>query len=159
MPFLLPGQAKVYALLYLLEPCLSIHPHPLEESHARHTGQFISCNSQQLTARGTKLLTAQTARTLGNGYARYGNIAVSLTKAAIEGQTAVLIFTCRGTWVYRINEARIEVLVRGRPRLAALQLLRRFPGIAWAGIGGMADNQELPIDVTHIHVLILFPTV
>jgi len=115
-------------------------------------------NSLQLTARGAKLLTTQALRLLGSGYARFGNIAVSVTKAAIEGQTAVLMFTCQGTWVYQINEARVEALVSGRPRLAALQLLRRFPGIARASIGGIADNQELPTDVTHIHVLILFST-
>ncbi len=115
-------------------------------------------NSLQLTALGAKLLTTQALRLLGSGYARFGNIAVSVTKAAIEGQTAVLMFTCQGTWVYQINEARVEALVSGRPRLAALQLLRRFPGIARASIGGIADNQELPTDVTHIHVLILFST-
>jgi hypothetical protein len=116
-------------------------------------------NSQQLTARGAKLLTAQAARTLGNGYARFGNITVSVTKTVTKGQTAFLTFTCQGTWMYQINAARIETLVSGRPRLAALQLLRHFQGIARASIGGIADNQELPTDVTHIHVLILFPTV
>jgi hypothetical protein len=116
-------------------------------------------HSQELTARGAKLLTAQAARTLGNGYTRYGDIAVSVMKVAITGQTAVLAFTCQGTWVYHINAARIEALVNGKPRLAALQLLGRFPGIARASIGGIADNQELPTDMTHIHVLVLFPTV
>jgi hypothetical protein len=116
-------------------------------------------NSQQLTARGEKLLTAQSARTLGNGYRRYGDVSVTVTKAAIKGQTAILTFTCQGTWVYQINEARIEALVNGKPRLAALRLLMRFPGIERASVGGIADNQELPTDVTHIHVLILFPTV
>ena len=116
-------------------------------------------NSQQLTARGAKLLTAQAARTLGNGHARFGNITVSVTKTFTKGQTAFLTFTCQGTWMYQINAARIETLVSGRPRLEALQLLRRFPGIARASIGEIADNQEIPTDVTHIHVLILFPTV
>ncbi len=116
-------------------------------------------NSQQLAARGAMLLTAQATRTLGSGYARFGNITVSVTKAAKKGQIAVLTFTCQGTWVYQINEAHIEALVSGKPRLTALRLLRRFPGVARASIGGIADNQELPADVTHIHLLILFPTV
>jgi hypothetical protein len=117
-------------------------------------------NSQELTARGAKLLTTQANRTLGSGYVHSGNIIVSVTKAATKGKIAILTFTCQGTWVYQISEARIEeALVTGMPRLAALQLLRRFPGIARASIGGIADNQELPTDVAHIHVLILFPTV
>jgi hypothetical protein len=115
-------------------------------------------NSQQLSAYAIRLLTAQAARMLGNGYVPYGSIAVSVTKAAIKGQTAVLTFTCRGTWVYQINEARIQALVIGKPRLAALRLFTHFPGIERASIGGIADNQELPTDATHIHVLILFPT-
>jgi len=52
-----------------------------------------------------------------------------------------------------------DALISGKPCLATLQLLGRIPGIARAGIGGIADNQELPTDVTHIYVLILFPTV
>ena len=134
-----------------------------EASHVQvtvsETCSGFAYNSQQLTARGARLLTAQAARTLGNGYARFGNIAVSVTKAATKGQTAVLTFACQGTWVYHINEARIEALVSGKSRLEALRLLGHFPGIARASIGRIADNQELPTDVTHIHVLILFPTV
>jgi hypothetical protein len=90
---------------------------------------------------------------------RYGDIAVSVTKAAIKGQIAVLTFAGQGTWIYQINEARIQALVSGKPRPAALQLLKRFAGIERASIGGIADNQELPTDMAHIHVLILFPTV
>lgn len=134
-----------------------------EASHVQvtvsETCSGFAYNSEQLTARGARLLDLQADRTLGSGYARSGDIAVSVTKAATKGQTAVLTFTCQGTWIYQINEARIQALVSGMPRLAALRLLRRFPGIARASIGGIADNQELPNDVTHIHMLILFPTV
>jgi hypothetical protein len=49
--------------------------------------------------------------------------------------------------------------VRTQLGLLANRPYRRFPGVARASIDGMADNQELPTDVTHIHVLILFPTV
>ncbi len=112
-------------------------------------------NSEQLTTYATRLLIAQAARKPGNGYTRTGNIAVSVTKAAMKGQTPILTFTCQGTWVYHINEARIEALVSGKPRLAALRLLRQFPGIARASIGGVGDNQELPTDLTHIRVLVL----
>ena len=51
-------------------------------------------------------------------------------------------------------QQRIKTLLAGQPRLTAHVLLQ--PGIHTASITGIADNQLLPDDLTHLHLLIMY---
>ncbi len=115
----------------------------------------IAYDTMALQTQAMQLLTVQAAKTLGTGYTRYGNITATVTKAIMQQHSVLLSFTCQGIWVYQINEAQLQALVSGKPRLEALQLLAQLPGIQRASISGIADNQPLPDDVTHIHLLIV----
>lgn len=115
----------------------------------------IAYDTTALHATAMQLLTAQAAKTLGTGYIGYGNITVTVTQAATQPHGVFLSFTGQGTWVYQVNQAHIQALVSGKPRLEALQLLAHLPGIQQVSISGIPDNQFLPDDVTHIHLLIV----
>jgi VCBS repeat-containing protein len=60
-----------------------------------------------------------------------------------------------GVWMYQLNQSQIQNLVAGKPRLEAIQLLTRLPGVVRVSIAGITDNQFLPEDIAHIHLLIL----
>src|SRR5262249_41470292 len=117
------------------------------------TCQAVAYDGRELVIQATKLLALQARKALGQGYARYGDVNVTVTQAVAQGQTATLAFTAQGTWIYQINEAHIEAMVSGKPRLTALRMLTRLAGVARASISGIEGNQELPTDVAHIHVL------
>ena len=122
----------------------------------------VAYDTQQLNARATQLLTAQATQRLGSGYLLAGNVRVSVTRATTTLTTSgvVLAFTCVGTYAYTLNEQarqRIKTLIAGQPRLTALRLLLQQTGIQTASINGIPDNQLLPDDQTHLHLLILLP--
>jgi hypothetical protein len=55
-------------------------------------------------------------------------------------------------WIYRIDRAKIERMVRGKSSTDALRILSREEGIEKASISG-ADG--VPLDASHIHIIIL----
>lgn len=116
----------------------------------------IAYNSKQLAALATKLLMTQAAHTLGQGYALYGEASLTITKVQLTHQTVVLSFLSHASFVYQINEAKLLHLLAGQPRLVALRLLAHLGGIKRMSISGIANNQELPTDITHIHLLLVF---
>ena len=102
----------------------------------------------------------QVIRTLGTGYVLNGDVQVRVTRATATPTTAgvVLAFTCAGTYAYMLNgqaQQRIKTLIAGKPRRAALRLLLQQTGIHTASINGIVDNQPLPDDLTHLHLLIV----
>lgn len=117
----------------------------------------LTYDTQQLTTLGTARLTAQAAKILGIGYKLHGNVTVSMTKVTTTDKKNVVLlsFTCQGTWVDQINEARIKALVTGKPRLTALHILSTVSGVQSVSIAGVSDNQPLPSDPAHIHLLML----
>ncbi len=122
----------------------------------------VAYDMQQLHARATQLLAAQVTQRFGTGYLLNGEVQVSVTRATATPTTAgvVLAFTCAGTYAYILNEQaqqRIKTLIAGKPRLAALRLLLQQTGIHTASINGIPDNQPLPDDQTHLHLLIVLP--
>ena len=119
---------------------------------------------QQLHARATQLLSTQATQRFGTGYLLSGDVQVSVTRATATPTTAgvVLAFTCAGTYAYTLNgqaQQRIKTLLAGKPRLTALRLLLQQTGIHTASITGIPDNQPLPDDLTHIHLLIVLTAV
>src|SRR6266704_203000 len=117
----------------------------------------LTYDTQQLTTLVTARLTAQAAKILGIGYKLHGNVTVSMTKVTTTDKKNVVLlsFTCQGTWVDQINEARIKALVTGKPRLTALHILSTVSGVQSVSIAGVSDNQPLPSDPAHIHLLML----
>ena len=120
----------------------------------------VAYGMQQLNTKATQLLSTQAAKTLGTGYLLYGNVQVSVTRATATPTTSgvVLAFTCAGMYAYTLNgqaQQRIKTLLAGKPRLMALRWLLQQPGIHTASINGIADNQLLPDDLPHIHLLIV----
>ena len=46
--------------------------------------------------------------------------------------------------------------IAGKRRLDAVHLIASLPGVQTVSITGVQDNQALPTDAAHIHVLIYF---
>ena len=85
---------------------------------------------------------------------------MTVTRATATPTTSVvaLAFTCQGTYAYTLTEQaqqHIKTLLASKPRLTALHLLLQQPSIHTASITGIADNQPLPDDLSHIHLLIV----
>ena len=55
-------------------------------------------------------------------------------------------------WIYRIDRAKIESMIKGKSSTDALRILSREAGIRKASISG-ADG--VPPDASHIHIIIL----
>ena len=159
---LLPGQS-LHTLL--CTPVTTANYVPGEEATSltvsvSETCSAVAYDTQQLNARATQLLSAQATHTLGPGYLLAGNVRVRVTKATttLVTSSVVLAFTCVGTYAYTLNEQaqqRIKTLLAGKPRLTALRLLLQQRGIQTASINGIPDNQFLPDDLTHLHILIM----
>jgi hypothetical protein len=120
----------------------------------------VAYDEQHLQTRATQVLTTQAAHTFGAGYMLAGNVQISVSKA-VASQTSpqvLLTFTCAGTFAYTLTaqaQQHLKSLLAGRPRLTALRWLRQQSGIQTANISGVADNQLLPDDLSHIHLLIV----
>jgi hypothetical protein len=122
----------------------------------------VAYDEQQLQERTTQLLTTQAAHTFGPGYQLAGNVQVTVSKAITSPTSSqvLLTFTGAGTFAYTLTEQaqqHLKTLLAGQPRLVALHWLTRQPGIASASITGLSDNQPLPDDLGHLHLLLLVP--
>ncbi len=125
------------------------------------TCSAIAYDSHQLNARATHLLTTQATHALGTGYLLSGNVQVSVTHTTTHTTMpgVILSFICQGTYVYLLNgqaQQCIKTLIAGQPCLTALHVLLRQRGIQTASISGIAENQFLPDDLTHLHLLIMY---
>ncbi len=148
------------------QPC---HPQTTADHQARAeatsvtvtvslTCSAIVFNTMQLQTNATHVLTTQAHKQFGAGYMLSGNAQVSVTKASIHNKTVILTFTTQGTYIYQLTakmQDSIKALLFGKPRLTALHQLALLPGIRQVSIGGISDNQELPTDPHHIHLLII----
>ncbi|MGH2496116.1 MAG: hypothetical protein ACRDIV_15590 [Ktedonobacteraceae bacterium] len=159
---LLPGQA-----LHPLPctPTTSADHAPGEEAthltvSVSETCTAVAYDMQQLQARATLLLATQATHTLGTGYLPVGSVQVRVTKATATpaAPTGVLAFTCAGTFAYTLTaqaQQHLKTLLAGQPRRVALRWLLQQPGIRTASITGIPDNQPLPDDLSHLHLLIV----
>lgn len=122
------------------------------------TCSAIAYDSQQLHALAMRLLNVRVKANLGAGYTLYGSPTVTVMKVDTQNKSVLLTFTCQANWIYQINEATIQALVSGKPRLEALQLLKKIPGIRRVSISGVAYNDTLPTDAGHIKFLLIYAT-
>jgi Baseplate J-like protein len=126
------------------------------------TCMAVAYDMRQLQTRATQLLATKATRTFGAGYLLYGNVQVSVSKATTSPTSpqVALTFTCAGTFAYTLTvqaQQHLKTLLAGQPRLVALRWLLQQPGIHQASISGVADNQPLPDDLSHLHLLIVVP--
>lgn len=125
------------------------------------TCQAIAYAPQTLIRQASRLLAMQAQHMLGVGYERVGNVQVTDLHASVPpGASAVVIsFTCQASYVYQFSaqaQQRIKQLVADQSRRAALHLLSALPGVAQVHLSGVADNGQVPDDVTHIHLLLIW---
>jgi hypothetical protein len=109
--------------------------------------------------KASQLLTSIATTQLSAGYTLTGTIHISITQATINSHTQLVVFSFTGTWVYALTPQelqQIKHLIAGRTKHDALQLLLLQQGVASVTIAGVPDNQPLPEDITHIHLLLLF---
>ena len=159
---LLPGQAL---RLLPCSPAITADHTIREEAptltvSVSETCTAVSYDEQQLQDRATQLLITQVADTFGTGYVLASNVQVSVSKAITSPASpqVLLTFTCAGTFAYTLSEQaqqHLKTLLAGQPRLVALHWLRQQPGIHTASISGISDNQPLPDDLSHLHLLIM----
>lgn len=109
-------------------------------------------NPQSLQMAGTTLLSTKVSQ---HQYSLAGMIQITVRSVTIQPGSATLIALLHGVWVYQLNQSQIQQLVEGRKRLDAIRLLSATPGIQSVSITGVTDNQFLPEDTAHIHLLIL----
>ena len=92
---------------------------------------------------------------LNSHYQLIGTIQVTVRSTSMQQGSATVDAAIHGVWMYQLNERAIQSIVAGKPRLAAIQLLQKLPGVQRITISGLSDNSPLPDDLTHIHILIL----
>jgi Baseplate J-like protein len=109
-------------------------------------------NQQSVQAQGELLLNEQ-ARTLSKGYRLVGDIHPTILAKQAAASIRVQ-FT--GTYLYQINQQALITLIAGQPKQHALFLLAGIRGIQHITITGIADDNALPIDTTHIHIMLLY---
>ena len=118
------------------------------------TCSALAYNAQQLQSAGVRILTLQRAASLQH-FQRIGDVHLAIISQVVNGQRAALTVHLSGTWVYQINEVQLKTLLAGKPRLDALHILASTPGVQSASIDGVSDNQTLPTDAAHIHLLLV----
>lgn len=121
------------------------------------TCSAVAYNEQTLRAAVAQLLTTQAVKQLATSYT-LEELHITIHRAASHPPHVLLSVTSRSTWVYAIpshQQERIKSLVKGKTVQAALQLLRSFPGIQSARIGGIPGVRKLPTDPSQIHLLLL----
>jgi len=109
-------------------------------------------NQQAVQEQGMQVLHAK-AGTLGKSYSLVGDIHTAMLTLQ-DAATIRVQFT--GTYLYQINQQELTTLIAGRPKQQAIMLLTKIPGIQQATIAGIADNNQLPLDTTHIHIILLY---
>ncbi len=119
----------------------------------------VAYNQQAVQVKALQLLTSMAATQLGTAYHLTGSIQVTVKQATATKTPIVLSLSLLGTWVYTFSpqeQQHIKTLITGKTKHQALQLLLLSQqGIASVTIAGIRDNEQVPEDVTHIHLLII----
>lgn len=119
------------------------------------TCRAVAYSQQSLQAAALQLIHARLTH-LGTQYRRVGALQITVHSVAMQNGSATIAAAVHGVWVYQIDEEQIKALVAGKPRLQAIRLLQKLSGIQRVSIAGIADNQVLPDDTTHIRLLLIY---
>jgi len=140
-------------------PTVTSSHRPGDEAAAVQVTVSASCTALAYNQQALQKAATQQLTTIEKGYHLAGAIHVTILNAQIadpQRGAAMLTVSIRGVWVYTINQSQVTALVRGKPRLDALRLVSVLPGVQSVSITGVNDNNQLPDDVTHIHLTIFF---
>jgi len=140
-------------------PTVTSSHRPGDEAAAVQVTVSASCTALAYNQQALQKAATQQLTTIEKGYHLAGAIHVTILNAQIADPQrggATLTVSIRGVWVYTINQSQVTALVRGKPRLDALRLVSVLPGVQSVSITGVNDNNQLPDDVTHIHLAIFF---
>jgi hypothetical protein len=124
------------------------------------TCSAVSYHTDALVSKATDLLSHQATQQPGTGYSLIGTVQVRITQATVTHTTAILKFSCQGTWVYALSQEaqqQMKHLIAGKPRREAITLLLAMPGIETATVEG-DDQTPLPKSLDALHLSIIVPT-
>jgi hypothetical protein len=156
----LQGQVKPPEQLQIL-PCSStISPDHKAGDDAKkvtvsETCSAIAYNRDALERKAADLLTRQAVQNLGTGYSLVGEIQITMKRATIT-HTPPLVFSsfhAQETWIYALSQTaqqHIKVLIAGKSKQQALNMLSLLPGIERAAISW--GDSRLPKDTGYIHI-------
>jgi Baseplate J-like protein len=141
-------------------PSVLSSKHPGDEAAsaqvtASETCRAIAYSQQSLQAVAAQLVRGRLTHP-DRGYQLVGTIQITVRSVSLQNGNPTLTATLHGVGVYQISESQVKTLVAGKPRLIAIELLQKLPGVRTASISGIADNQRLPSDAAHIYLSILY---
>jgi len=119
------------------------------------TCRAIAYRQQSLRAAAAKLVGGKLTHP-NMRYQLVGTIQITVRSVSIQNGNPTLTATLHGVGVYQINESQMKTLAAGKPRLTAIQLLQKLPGVQTVSITGISDKQQLPTDAAHIHLSIFY---
>ena len=125
------------------------------------TCSAVAYDEYMLQTKVTDLMSRQATIKLGTGYSILGNPQITINQAASQSSKVVLSFKAQSTWVYALSsteQQHIKNSIAGKTREKAMQLLASLPGIERIAMhsSGFGDDTNLPKDLSHIHLLIIY---
>lgn len=117
------------------------------------TCKAVAYSQQSLQQAALELVHSRLTH-LNTNYQLIGPIQITLHATVMQQSSATVSAAIHGIWVYKVNEAQVKTLVKGKPRPQAILLLSLLPGVQRVSIAGISDNSPLPDDLSHIHLLI-----
>ena len=134
--------------------------HPGDEAASAQVTVSETCRAIAYSQQSLQTAAVQLVRgTLTRPNTRYqliGTIQITVRSISLQNGNPTLTATLHGVGVYHISESQITILVAGKPRLTAIQLLQKLPGVQTVSITGISDNQRLPTDAAHIHLSVFY---
>jgi hypothetical protein len=121
------------------------------------TCSALAYDRQELESRGIRILTSTRPSSSLIHFQRVGEIHLAIVSQTISGERALLTVRLSGTWVYQLNAQQLIAHIAGKLRLDALHFTAGLPGVQIVCITGVQENQALPTDAAHIHILVFFP--
>lgn len=122
----------------------------------------IAYESDALRHGATQVFIQQAAHLLGTHYSLIGAIQVNVVNAALFDKKqgiATIAVHVEGIWAYQFSQDELEKIkkrIAGDTLPQARHTLLSLPGIRRVAIDGMGENQRLPKDIGHFHILLLY---
>jgi hypothetical protein len=122
----------------------------------------VAYESAALQDDAVQLLTRQATHMLGLHYSLMGAVEVHVVHAALFDKKrgiATIAVHVEGIWAYQFSQDELEKIkerIAGDTLSQARHTLLSLPGIRRVAVDGMGENQRLPKDMAHFHILLLY---